>query len=269
MALDPQTRYVDIDGYSLAYQVLGGGQGAHAVWYQELTQHLDLWWTDPSVDAGVGELSRDVTSVLLQRRGVGLSAPVDHVPTVETQATDLLAVMDAVGVGRATLCGVFSTAPAVCLVAARTERAARGSGGASATRQAEHARSACDRAATVGATAQRGYTTRGGNLIGRLSAVSATRDLPQVVREGERRVKTLDRPAEQLLQHVWGSRVVDRSSSVADQTTSDGDALRQYRSVGAKRLYDAPDLGLDAKDSLALDRNAQARSVRVGADEEE
>ena len=55
----------------------------------------------------------------MQRRGVGLSALVDHVPTVETQAADLLAVMDAVGVGRATLCGVFSTAPAVCPVAAQ------------------------------------------------------------------------------------------------------------------------------------------------------
>jgi class 3 adenylate cyclase len=119
VVLDPRTRYVDIDGYSLAYQVLAGGDGGHSVWYQDLTQHLDLYWTDPSIAAGFAELSRDVTCVLLQRRGVGLSAPVDHVPAVETQAADLLAVMDAVGVRRATLCGTFSTSAAVCMVAAQ------------------------------------------------------------------------------------------------------------------------------------------------------
>jgi len=39
--VDPKTGYVDVDGYSLAYQVLEGATGAQAVWYQDLAQHLD------------------------------------------------------------------------------------------------------------------------------------------------------------------------------------------------------------------------------------
>src|SRR6202035_4994789 len=117
--VDPETRYVDIDGYSLAYQWLAGGSGGDVVCLQEIGVHLDLLWTDSSVVAGVTELLRDGSCVIFQPRGVGLSAPVDRVPSVETQANDLLAVMDAAGLHQATLWGVFSTSSAVCLVAAQ------------------------------------------------------------------------------------------------------------------------------------------------------
>ena len=119
MELDPRTGYVDIDGYSLAYQVLEGAPGAHAVWYQDLAQHLDLVWTDPTISSGFAELSQGLTSVLLQQRGVGLSPAVEHVPTIERQAADALAVMDAVGVRRATVVGTSTTCAAACLLAAQ------------------------------------------------------------------------------------------------------------------------------------------------------
>ena len=51
--------------------------------------------------------------------GLGLSEQVPYVPTLEQQADDVIAVMDAVGVRRATLVAWFTTCGAMALVAAR------------------------------------------------------------------------------------------------------------------------------------------------------
>jgi class 3 adenylate cyclase/pimeloyl-ACP methyl ester carboxylesterase len=118
---EPQTRFAELEsGDRLAYQVIQAGGDDHVVWFQEMNQHLDLSWTDDSVVEVVGSLVRDgVSSLLLQERGVGLSDPVERKATVDEQAADVLAVMDAEGVRRATLVGTVTTALAVALVAAR------------------------------------------------------------------------------------------------------------------------------------------------------
>ena len=120
MDLDLNTRSVDADGSRLAYQVVNPSGDDHVVWFQEVNQHLDLFWTDDSI---VGRMSRlspgGGASILLQERGVGLSEPVERKATVDEQAADVLAVMDAEGVGRATLVGLAGAALAVALVAAR------------------------------------------------------------------------------------------------------------------------------------------------------
>ena len=46
----PETRYIDRDGSSLAYQVGGDGPGEFLS-AMELVQHLDLMWTDPDFHA--------------------------------------------------------------------------------------------------------------------------------------------------------------------------------------------------------------------------
>jgi pimeloyl-ACP methyl ester carboxylesterase len=57
------------------------------------------------VDPGYTQVLRRPGSfarvVIFDTRGVGLSDPLDHVPTVEEGADDLEAVMDAARVGRA------------------------------------------------------------------------------------------------------------------------------------------------------------------------
>ncbi|HJQ44213.1 MAG TPA: adenylate/guanylate cyclase domain-containing protein [Jatrophihabitantaceae bacterium] len=112
------TRYVDRDGVSLAYQVVGSGPN-DAVFAIEISGHLDLLWTDPHCHAQLERIAKFSRTVLMQRRGIGLSDPVPYVPTIEQQADDILAVMDAVGMRRATLMGSFSTCAAIALVAAR------------------------------------------------------------------------------------------------------------------------------------------------------
>ena len=47
--MDPvPTQYIDRDGAALAYQVLGDGP-ADMVHFFEISQHLDLQWTDPDI----------------------------------------------------------------------------------------------------------------------------------------------------------------------------------------------------------------------------
>ncbi|AQA24720.1 alpha/beta hydrolase fold family protein [Rhodococcus sp. MTM3W5.2] len=117
----PGTRYVERDGHALAYQVVGeGGADVDVVLFLEIGLHPDLMWTDPHIHYVFERATTFCRMVYFQRRGFGLSDPVDHVPTLEQQADDVLAVMDAVGMERATLVGIGSTCGALALIAART-----------------------------------------------------------------------------------------------------------------------------------------------------
>jgi class 3 adenylate cyclase/pimeloyl-ACP methyl ester carboxylesterase len=114
----PETRYIDRDGSGLAYQVFGSGPGDF-VYYGSEIMHLDLLWADPHTEANLAAVARNGRLVLFQRRGLGLSDRVDHVPTLEEQADDIIAVMDAEGVQRAVLGAPGSACGPAALVAAR------------------------------------------------------------------------------------------------------------------------------------------------------
>ncbi|MBC2641323.1 MULTISPECIES: adenylate/guanylate cyclase domain-containing protein [unclassified Rhodococcus (in: high G+C Gram-positive bacteria)] len=115
----PAVRYVERDGHALAYQVVGAG-AADVVWLFEINMHLDLMWTDPQIHYLMERGSTFARTVYFQQRGLGLSDPVEHLPTLEEQADDLVAIMDEVGMRRAVLVGVASASGAVALVAARS-----------------------------------------------------------------------------------------------------------------------------------------------------
>jgi class 3 adenylate cyclase/pimeloyl-ACP methyl ester carboxylesterase len=118
--MDPvPTQYIDRDGAALAYQVVGGGP-ADVVVHFELGQHLDLCWTDPDIHHIYERGANYARTVYFQRRGFGLSDRLNYTPTVEQQAADVLAVMDAVGMRRATLVGILGSCGALALVAANS-----------------------------------------------------------------------------------------------------------------------------------------------------
>lgn len=118
--MDPvPTHYIDRDGAVLAYQVVGDGP-VDVVNFMEMVFHLDLCWTDPDIHHNFERLAGFSRTILMQRRGIGLSDRITYTPTVEQQADDVLAVMDAVGMERATLVGTVGTCGAVALVAARS-----------------------------------------------------------------------------------------------------------------------------------------------------
>lgn len=125
MVEPPRTQYVDREGSALAYQVIGEGP-VNVVAYFEIVQHLDLLWTDPDVHRNYERTAGYARQVHFQRRGFGLSEQVSYVPTLEQQADDILAVMDAVGMQRATLWGIYTACAPLALVAARAPERVNG-----------------------------------------------------------------------------------------------------------------------------------------------
>ena len=121
----PATSYLDRDGAAFAYQVVGTGP-ADVVFYLEINQHLDLCWTDPHIHSLFEHGATYSRTAYLQARGFGLSEPVGYTATIEQQADDILAVMDAVGMRRATLVGVFGNCGAPALVAAKAPQRVSG-----------------------------------------------------------------------------------------------------------------------------------------------
>jgi class 3 adenylate cyclase/pimeloyl-ACP methyl ester carboxylesterase len=114
----PEAQYLDRDGALLAYQVVGNGS-ANVLWVGEAAQHFDLAWTDPDIHAAYERAAAYSRSVYMQMRGLGLSDPIRYWPTLEQQADDVLAVLDAAGMRRATLAAQLTTCGAVTLVAAK------------------------------------------------------------------------------------------------------------------------------------------------------
>lgn len=124
--MDPvPTQYVDREGAALAYQVVGDGPH-NLVNFYEAFMHLDLSMTDPDINHNVERLARFSRMVSFQRRGFGLSDQVSYAPTLEQQADDVLAIMDAVGMRSATLGGWFGTCGPLALVAARSPERVNG-----------------------------------------------------------------------------------------------------------------------------------------------
>ena len=124
--MDPApTHYLDRDGAALAYQVVGEGP-VDVVAAYEIGMHLDLCWTDPDIHRNYERLAGFSRFACFQPRGFGLSDRITYSPTIEQQADDILAVMDAVGMRRATLMGNASTCGAVALLAARVPERVHG-----------------------------------------------------------------------------------------------------------------------------------------------
>ena len=66
----------------------------------------------------IGELASFARVILYDKRGTGLSDPVDGVPTVENRVDDLRTVMDAAGSERAALFGFSEGGPISLMFAA-------------------------------------------------------------------------------------------------------------------------------------------------------
>ena len=88
----------------IAYQVMGEGD-LDLVLVGGPASHLDLQWEEPDTARSVERFASFARVVRFDRRGTGLSDPVESAPTLEQQMDDLRAVLDAVGVERVALLG--------------------------------------------------------------------------------------------------------------------------------------------------------------------
>jgi pimeloyl-ACP methyl ester carboxylesterase len=88
------------------------------VGFLDIGAHLDLMWTDPAWGQQVDRFGALWRTACFQMRGIGLSEPVERLPTLEEQAGDIATVMDAVGLPRAQIMGSGATAPGAVVFAA-------------------------------------------------------------------------------------------------------------------------------------------------------
>jgi pimeloyl-ACP methyl ester carboxylesterase/class 3 adenylate cyclase len=118
----PETSYASCGDLSLAYQVFGDGP-IELVFAGPFVSHVELFWTLPEFKAFFEQLATFCRVVLFDKAGVGLSDPVPKVRSMDDRATEIEAVMDAVGFEKATIFGLSEGGPASILFAAtRPER---------------------------------------------------------------------------------------------------------------------------------------------------
>lgn len=115
----PETRYADSDGVGIAYQVLGEGSN-DLVMVPGFASHLEHAWEHPRLALFYQRLASFSRLTLLDKRGVGLSDRVSphDLPGIEQRKDDLKAVMDEVGIERASMVAASDGGPLALLFAA-------------------------------------------------------------------------------------------------------------------------------------------------------
>src|SRR5262245_18500603 len=97
-----ETSYAPCGDLSLAYQMFGDGP-VELVFVGSFVSHVELFWTLPEFKAFFDQLATFCRVVLFDKAGVGLSDPVPKVRSVDDRATEIEAVMDAVGFAKAAI----------------------------------------------------------------------------------------------------------------------------------------------------------------------
>ena len=117
VAVTPETRYAKSGEVNIAYQVASDGE-VDLVFVPGWVSHIEYAWEEPSFAPFLERMASFSRLILLDRRGTGLSDPVEQLPTLEERMDDLVAVMDAAGSERAFLFGISESGPMCILFAA-------------------------------------------------------------------------------------------------------------------------------------------------------
>jgi pimeloyl-ACP methyl ester carboxylesterase len=118
--LDPsliETRYAHSGGLAIAYQVYGEGS-VPLVLIPGWASNIENLWTFPEFAALAEKLAQFARVIMLDRRGTGLSDPVEDPPTLEERMDDVRAVLDAADCQRAAIWGVSEGGPMAMTFAA-------------------------------------------------------------------------------------------------------------------------------------------------------
>jgi class 3 adenylate cyclase len=115
--MPPTTLYARTGDLSIAYQVLGDGP-RDLVLVPGFVSHLEWAWEEPSLARFLERLASFSRLITFDKRGTGLSDPVDAPPTYEERMDDLRAVMDDADSERAAIIGVSEGGAMAALFAA-------------------------------------------------------------------------------------------------------------------------------------------------------
>ena len=136
MLAAPPTRYARSGEARIAFQVMGDGP-PDVVVVGGPASHLDLQWEDPETARVRRRYGSFARAIFFDRRGTGLSDPVDRLPSLDLQMDDLDAVLDAVRVERVALIGAVEAGLCAMYAATHPDRVSAlvlinvaGSGGA-------------------------------------------------------------------------------------------------------------------------------------------
>jgi class 3 adenylate cyclase len=121
MLAAPPTRYARSGEARIAFQVIGDGP-PDVVVVGGPASHLDLQWEDPETARVRRRYGSFARAIFFDRRGTGLSDPVDGLPSLDLQMDDLDAVLDAVGVERVALIGAVEAGLCAMYAATHPDR---------------------------------------------------------------------------------------------------------------------------------------------------
>jgi pimeloyl-ACP methyl ester carboxylesterase len=114
--MHPVTRYAKSGDVHVAYQVFG--EGPDLVVAPGFVSHIENYWDEPHFARALTKVGSFCRVVLFDKRGTGLSDHVAHLPHMDERMDDLRAVMDAVGIERASLLGISEGGSLATLFAA-------------------------------------------------------------------------------------------------------------------------------------------------------
>ena len=120
--MPPETRYARNGPTTLAYSVSGTGS-IDALFVPGSTSHVEQLWEEPGMAGYFERLGTFARVIIMDRRGVGLSDPLDGPMTLDDEVADLCAVLDAAQSERAVLIGYASGGiPCIRLARRQPER---------------------------------------------------------------------------------------------------------------------------------------------------
>ena len=102
----PRARYAKSGDCHIAYVVEGDGP-IDIVWVPTWISQVEHLWADPELRSVFQRLNEFARLIMFDRRGSGLSDPMEGAPTLEEQMDDVLSVMRAAGSERAAVCGLL------------------------------------------------------------------------------------------------------------------------------------------------------------------
>ncbi len=105
------------DGTYLGYRVDGDGP-IDLVLQTDWPGNIDMDWQDPVLGRWLSEVRSFARVITHDHRGVGLSSRNVDLPTLETRVSDLVTVLNSIGVRRPALVGLLSTGAVNVLTAA-------------------------------------------------------------------------------------------------------------------------------------------------------
>jgi pimeloyl-ACP methyl ester carboxylesterase/DNA-binding CsgD family transcriptional regulator len=103
--VERETRYAKSDRVSIAYQVVGEGS-QDLILVPGFVPHIEVAWEQPRLAHFLSRLASFSRLIVFDKRGTGMSDPVESPPSMDQRMDDIRAVMDAAGSRSGTLFGI-------------------------------------------------------------------------------------------------------------------------------------------------------------------